>query len=258
MLIADLPFVNSLKVGNFFLKSSSAEEYITHCSRMVLRESEDRSLPMWRCGSATLLRFANINYVVMTRHQLNIRRGEIPGKEVLETVRIAAGTDRLSNILLQDCVFETGNSDEEFHDLLIFRTADNWKTKTADSPYFFPLASFSRLPRHLSRLVGYPTLSGVIDEYHEGFGIESVGEIHIKRSIMDCDFDLNFRSNAFHFRRYRHHHPEAVMDGYSGGAVFSIIGDLGSYEVVFDGIVVRAGINDLYIIDSDYLLTVLR
>jgi hypothetical protein len=257
MHIRDLPSLNSLKVGRIFLKSSAVEDYITRCSRMVLRESQDRSLPMWRCGSATLLRFNDADYVVMTRHQLNIGRGETPDKEALETVRIAAGFERLSNILLQHCIFETGNRDEEYHDLLVFRTADNWKTKGADSPYFFPLTGFSRQPRQLGRLVGYPSLDGVIDGYHENFGLDPVGEINIKRSIMDCELDSAFRSSASHLRRYKHLHSTAVMDGYSGGAVFSVVGDLGDYEVVFDGIVVRAGPRDIYIIDADYLVTVL-
>ncbi len=106
-------------------------------------------------------------------------------------------------------------------------------------------------------MVGYPSVDGVIDSYHENFGIAVVGELNIKRSIMDCEFDPTFRSNASHLRRYSHHHPRAVMDGYSGGAVFSVIGELGEYEIVFDGIVVRAGPSDVYIIDADYLLTVL-
>jgi hypothetical protein len=258
MHIADLPKINSIKVGRFYLKSADVEQYITRCCRMVLRESRDRSFPMWRCGSATLIRFAGANYVIMTRHQLAIRAGETPDKEVLETVRIATGSERLTNILLQNCVFETNNHEEEYHDLLIFRTADDWKTKGADSPYFYPIDGFSRQPRQISRLVGYPSLDGVIDGYHENFGLDPVGEINVKRSIMDCAFDPAFKSNAYHFRRYRHHHPGAVMDGYSGGAVFSIIGELGECEVVLDGIVVRAGPSDIYVIDTDYLVTVLR
>lgn len=257
MRVTDLPSLNSIKVGNLFLKPSAIEDYLSRCSRMVLRESQDRNLPMWRCGSATLLRFAGINYVVMTRHQLGVPRGETPDKTALETVRIAAGMERLSNILLEHCVFETGHRDEEYHDLIFFKTAQNWKTKTADAPYFFPLTAFSLQPRQMGRLVGYPSLDGVIDGYHERFGIEPVGEINIKRSIMDCEIDPTFKSNAFHYRRYSHHHPGAVMDGYSGGAVFSMIGDVGNYEIVFDGIVVRAGESDVYIIDADYLVTVL-
>lgn len=257
MLIADLPKLNSLKVGRFYLKSADVENYITRCCRMVLRESQDRSLPMWRCGSATLVRFAGANYVIMTRHQLAVRAGETPDKDVLETVRIAAGSERLTNILLQNCVFETSNHQEEYHDLLIFRTADDWKTKGMDSPYFYPIDGFCRQPRQFSRLVGYPSVDGVIDEYHENFCSGVAGEINIKRSIMDCAFDPVFKSNASHLRRYRHHHPTAVMDGYSGGAVFSVIGELGEYEVVLDGIVVRAGPSDVYVIDTDYLVTVL-
>ncbi|PDS34412.1 hypothetical protein CO665_30730 [Rhizobium anhuiense] len=257
MHITDLPKINSLKVGRLYLKSAAVEDYITRCCRMVLRESQDRTLPMWRCGSATLVRFANANYVVMTRHQLGVRAGETPDKETLETVRIATGADRLTNILLQNCVFETGNHEEEYHDLLIFEAADDWKTKGVDSAYFYPVGGFCRQPRQISRLVGYPSLDGVIDEYHENFCPEAAGEINIKRSIMDCAFDPMFKTNASHYRRYRHHHANAVMDGYSGGAVFSIIGELGDLEVVLDGIVVRAGPNDIYVIDTDYLVTVL-
>lgn len=257
MRIADLPTLNSIKVGRLYLKSASIENHITRCCRMVLRESQNRALPMWRCGSATLLSFNGKKFVVMTRHQLEMKPGETPDKEVLETVRIAAGHERLSNILLQNCVFEVSNHDEEFHDLLIFETADDWKTKMADSPYFFPLASFARQRRQQSRLVGYPSLEGVIDQYHESFGVDPVGEINIKRSIMDCDFDPSFTSSASHFRRYRHDHPKAIMDGYSGGAIFSVVGELGNLEIVFDGIVVRAGQKDIYVIDADYLETVL-
>ncbi|ANK91543.1 hypothetical protein AMK01_CH02084 [Rhizobium sp. N6212] len=150
MHITHLPKMNSLKVGRLYLKSAHVEDYITRCCRMVLRESQDRTLPMWRCGSATLVRFAGANYVVMTRHQLGVPAGETPDKEILETVRITSGADRLTNILLQSCVFETGNHEEEYHDLLIFQTADDWKTKDVDNTYFYPVGGFCRRSRQFS------------------------------------------------------------------------------------------------------------
>ena len=47
------------------------------------------------------------------------------------------------------------------------------------------------------------------------------------------------------------------MDGYSGGAVFSLIGDLGNFELVLDGIIVRGGSEHIHIVDADYLVQII-
>jgi hypothetical protein len=48
------------------------------------------------------------------------------------------------------------------------------------------------------------------------------------------------------------------MDGFSGGSTFSMIGEVGSFEVVFDGIIVRAGNGSLYVVDADFLMRIVE
>src|SRR5262245_37849697 len=138
--IRDYPSLNVVKVGQLYLKPSSIYPTITQCCRMVLHEAEDRTLPLWRSGSATLIKHGGRNYVVMTRHQLGIPRGSVLPKDVLETIRVSSGIGgKLENIPLRRCVYETANFDQEYHDLLVFEAAPEWDNKTADTPYFFPL-----------------------------------------------------------------------------------------------------------------------
>ena len=257
MLIRDYPLANAVKVGRLFLKPGAVYETITHCCRMVLHESDDRTLPLGRAGSATLIRHAGINYVVATRHQLGIRPDKAPPKNILDTVRISSGAGILANIPLKRCIFETSNPDQEYHDVLAFEVAETWKDQWTDSPFFFPLAPFSRDIRVKSFLVGYPSVDGVMEEYFESFLVNKVGEIHIKRAIADCDLDTSYVTHVEHFKRYLHTKHRPLVDGYSGGAMFSLIGDVNSFEIVLDGIIVRAGAQHVYVVDVDYLVKLL-
>jgi hypothetical protein len=254
MLIPDLPGANAIKVGRLYHKPGSVYDTLTRCCRMVFHEADDPSLPLGRAGSATLIRFCNTNYVIMTRHELRIRFGGKPPRDILETVRISSGKGQLTNIPIQRCKYEFSNLDQEYHDILVFQAADAWDTQSTDAPYFSPLAPFSRADRAKSFMVGYPTVDGVMDEYLENFTPNSAGTIHIKRSIGDCDIDSGFASNARYFKRYLHSHPQRVVDSYSGGAVFSLIGQLENLEIVLDGIIVRGGSQHIYIVDVDYLV----
>lgn len=254
MLIRDLPALNAIKIGRLYHKSRDIEETITMSCRMVLFEASDKSVPLGRGGSATLLRHRGTDYIVATRHQLGIKAGAPLPISILDTIRISTGEGVLSNIPVKRVVFETDNPDEEFHDVLIFEAADEWKHQHRDRPYFFELAPFSKRQRARSFLVGYPSLDVVMDEYLADFQPAQPGTVHIKRAIVDCDLDPTFRTHVQHYRRYRFSQAWDVVDGYSGGAVFSLVGALGDHEIVLDGIVVRAGADCLHIVDADYLV----
>lgn len=142
MLITEYPGANAIKFGQLYLKPSSLEETITHCCRMVLHEDDDRTLPLGRAGSATLVRYAGINYVIATRHEFSIAPGASPSRKILETIRIASGSDRLTNIPLKTCIFETSNPDQEYHDIIVFEAADNWENKNSDTPTSSPFLDF--------------------------------------------------------------------------------------------------------------------
>ena len=254
MLISDLPRLDAVKVGSLYLKPKDVQETITRCCRMVLLEADDPTLPIGRTGSAMLIRFRNSNYIVTTRHELSIQRSEMPSKEILDTIRISSGSDILQNIPIHRCIYEISNSDQEYHDILIFEPVKSWETQNADRPYFFPIAPFSKASRRISMLAGYPTIEGVMEEYLESFIAGENGPIHIKRAISDCDIDTHFTSSSDHFRSYIHRKPRPHMDGYSGGAVFSLIGEVETLEIVLDGIVVRGGRDRVNIVDVDYLI----
>ena len=257
MFIRGYPGINAVKVGRLFLKPGDVYETITQSCRMVFHEASDRSLPLGRAGSATLVRYAGVNYVITTRHQLDIPRGASVPIDILDTIRIGSGKGRLSNIPLKRCIFELSNVEEEYHDILLFEAADTWKTQHSDQPFFYPLAPFSKVDRVKSFLVGYPTIEGVMDEYLEDFVPEQPGSIHIKRAISDCDLDTSYKTNVEFYRRYLHVRERPIVDGYSGGAVFSLTGELENLEVVLDGIVVRAGPQHIHVVDADYLLKII-
>lgn len=257
MFIQDYPAINAVKVGRLFLKPGDVYETITKVCRMVFHEASDRSLPLGRAGSATLVRYGGVNYIVATRHQFGIARGASVPSDILDTIRITSGSGWLSNIPLKACIFELSNIDEEYHDILLFKVADSWKTQQSDQPFFYPLAPFSNVNRVKSFLVGYPTIDGVMDEYLDDFVPEQTGSIHIKRAISDCDLDIGYLTNVEFYRRYLNVRARPIVDGYSGGAVFSLIGELENLEIVLDGIVVRAGARHIHVVDADYLVKII-
>ena len=241
MLIRDIPATNAIKVGRLFLKPASVNETITRCCRMVFHEAEDPTLPLGRSGTATLIQHERTNYVITTRHEIGIPPGVVPHRNILDTVRISSGIGRLTTIPLQLCIFETSNADEEFHDILIFQTPNEWSAQEADAPYFFQLEPYAQTERRASFMVGYPTHDGVMDEYLDNFSSDAVGHIHMKRQIADSQIDSGFKTNVRHFRRYTHN--VSHVDGYSGSAVFSLAGQFDTFEMVLDGIILRVARN---------------
>lgn len=204
-----------------------------------------------RSGSCTLLKFGNKKLVVCTRHQLGIKPGHAPNYKELNALRFSSFSNKqnLSNIPVENCLFETGNSEQEFHDLLIFRVQENWQGLTQESQYFFPLDGFrNSVPRLQSWFVGYPSSETKIEYEPQN--------IKMKAVISRCNFDPNFVSSNQFYRRFQYEEDARSMDGFSGGAVFSMVGDVGSFEVIFDGVIVRAGGGYMHIIDADYLSSV--
>jgi len=248
---------NVVKVGNLYLRPSSVADTISRCCRMIILENDDPSQPLWRTGSATLIRYAGKRYAVATRHELGIDRGCEVSKDIVDMVRISTGTGVLANIPLKACVYETDNPEEEYHDIIIFSLVDDWDDVVADSPYFFELRPFSHCKRNISMMAGYPTIPVVMGEYHVGFYDGRIAPINIKRCVYDCDIDNGSLSKIPHFRTYKIRNALYGVDGFSGGAMFSMIGDVKKYEIVLDGIIVRGGGEFAHIVDVDYIIAAL-
>ncbi len=254
MLISDLAIANSIKIANLYYKPKAIKERLSRSCQLIFLESKNTDFPLGRTGSSTLVSFENRNYVVCTRHELGIKAGETPDIEILESIRIASSGETLRNIPIKNCIFASSHTDQEFHDLLIFETASDWDQKHLDAPFFMPINPFFKGKRHFSLFVGHPTLSIVMDEYLESHSMNETGIIHIKVAIADCELVADYETNNDFYRRYKNLGQRKSLDGFSGGAVFSLIGNTLDYEFVLDGIILRGGENDLYIVDADYLV----
>ena len=259
MLLSELPHLNAIKVGNFFLKSSDVYDTVTRCCRSVFHEAEDRELPLGLAGTSTLISYREQKYIITTRHQLGVDSGEFVQKELLDTVRIASNSEKLSNIPTKACFFEKAHLDEEFHDILIFEVDSSSEKTHLDAPYFFPIQKFSQLDRRASALIGNPIIPGIVmGDYLDAFFLGEAAPIHIKRAITGCTWDSEFRSHARYLLKFDRIGKNIEIDGHSGGAVFSLVGDLGSLEIVLDGIVLRGGVENFYAISVDYILSFLE
>lgn len=248
MLIVDLPEQNAVKIGKLYFKPKNIEPQIARSVRLLVLEDKDNPNFLGRSGSCSMLQHGSTNLVACNRHQIGLAAGKIPDLRQLEALRFTSFNDptSLTNIPVENCIFETTNEDQEYHDLLVFRVQETWDGLAREAPYFFPLKKFeSKSKRVSSWFVGCPS-SETNMEYEPQ-------KIDIKTVISSCSFDSQFRSCNEHFRRFSYDNGDRSMDGFSGGSVFSMIGDIGSFEVVFDGIIVRAGQGFLYIIDADYL-----
>ncbi len=97
-----------------------------------------------------------------------------------------------------------------------------------------------------------------MSEYQETFEFGKIGTIHLKTVVSDCKIDNDFSSSVEYFRHYDGGPSKYSVDGFSGGPVLSLVGELGDLEVVLDGVVVRAGNAHIYIVDTDYITSVLK
>jgi hypothetical protein len=252
--IGDLPSQNAIKSGTIYLKPGAVEEHISRSVRMVVLEDNSNPEYVGRRGTCTLLRRDQNRFIVCTRHQLGIESGISPSSYILGTLRFTSlnNAEFLTNIPVVNCIFETGNSDQEYHDLLIFRVQESWGGISQEAPYFYPLEHFHcKTKRKYSWVTGCPT-----SESHFEYGTQKKAEI--RTVILNCTFDTSFSSKNEHYRRYKYDQPGREMDGLSGGSIFSMKGDAGDFEVVFDGIVVRAGQGHIHIVDADYLMRVVE
>ena len=248
---------NAVKLGKIYLRPTSVVDTVSRCCRMIIRENDDPSHPLWRSGSATLIRYSGKRYAVATRHELGIARGCEVSKDIVDTVRISTGTGVLANIPLKACVYETDNPEEEYHDIIIFSLVDEWDSMAADSPYFSELSPFSHRHRNISLMAGHPTEAPVMDEYFDGLCDGQNAPINIKRCVYYCDINNGSKSKSLYFRTYTIRDAQYGVDGFSGGAMFSMIGGVRSYEIVLDGIIVRGGNGFAHIVDVDYLIVAL-
>ena len=249
-LLTDLPAFNAVQFRGLYLKPKSITQQLVKSVRLVVLEAILHAPVLGRAGSATLLRHGNANYIVTTRHELGIANGATITNAMINQIRISSINDeRLTNIPTDLCIIEHQNPDQEYHDLLALRAVEGTPAMGRERHNFVPVTSFAQCARHVSMFVGHPTLDGVMDYEND--------MVNLMTAVSNCTLDVSYQSNAQHLRRYRYADLDYHVDGFSGGAVFSLIGETGSMSVVFDGIITRGGNGYLHVIDADYVLTLL-
>lgn len=246
--LKDLPRLNAVRIGALYFKSNAITDRLAQFVRLVVHEFVHEGDSAFSVGgSCTLVSFRGSAFVVTTRHQLKVPIGNSVPLSNLETLRFATiESGVLANILVDRCFFETSNPTEEFHDLLFFKVQSTWLSNSPDRADFFPLDGSSGGRRRVSTVFGYPFSKSEF-EYQPG-------GIHIRQACIDGTLDESFGSSAQHLRRYTYPKAEYEVNGFSGGAVFSLTGDMDAgWAVDLDGIIVRGGGGYLYVVDADYV-----
>jgi hypothetical protein len=249
MFIRELPSINGIKIGRLFFKPSNAESVLARSVRLVAlgTRASDRTIgwPFGRSGSCTLVAVGDSYYVVTTRHELDIPRGVAPEGVKLDNVMFCSPHGTLRNIAVDRCYFETSNPDEEYHDLLLFHVSHSWSRLSEEKVSFFRVQGDASRSSHVCVAIGHPTDREVID--YDG------NIFNFRTATLTCKLDAEFQSKNSHYRRYEYKEREVNLDGFSGGAVFSIVGEVDEMEAVLDGIIVRAGAGSIYAVGSQFI-----
>lgn len=259
MLIRDLPAKSAIKFGKLFYKPNSINSIISKTCRLVLLEADDLSLPLGRTGTCTLVKYRDNHYVIMTRHELDWNVGVSPNREMLDTIRPTEldSKTNFSSIPLDQCYFESSNPDLEYHDLVFFKVQKHWEGLKREAQCFSPVVEFSKNIRLKSWIIGCPILPIVMDGYWNAHSKGKIEVIKIKTSIGYCTFSSDSRKGNY-LREYTNLDKNMEMNGMSGGAIYSLVQNEYGYQIVLDGITVRAGNGNAYIVDSDYILMMLQ
>lgn len=249
MFLNELPRVNSIKIGSLSYKPKKGiEGRIADSVRLVTMEDSAHPEYLGYRGSCTLVKNGTENFITCTRHQIGLKKGETPDTRTLESLRFVShiNSNFAKNIPSNNCLFVADSEEEEIHDILLFHVPTDHKEFLPERSNFFPLQKFSLLDRHASWIVGCPTL--LTEVKYDPLSI------HCVTQMIGCTFNPNFKTNARSFKQVTYDKLKADMDGFSGGAVFSLVEGEQGWEIVFDGIVVRAGNGVAHFVDSSFIM----
>lgn len=246
MWIRDLPAENAIKVGNLFLLPRNIESFVSNSVRLLTFEHNG---VVGFGGSCTLFKFRGRKFVATTRHQLGIKTGQALLVDDLDAVRVTADNNgMLANILVDRCIFEKANPDQEYHDLVILQVAPDAIQTVAEQNSFLPVLEIKNCHYFSSFCVGYPTFANSMD-YEKN-------HLKIVSSVQSCRRDQKFSSYSDYVLRFLSDDSNFGFDGFSGGAVFSLLKTSDGYEIALDAIILRAGHGKIYAVSSDFLRTI--
>ena len=246
--LTELPAHNAVRIGALYHKRTVLTSLLAKSVRLVAHEVlHDGTSYFGKAGSCTLVSYRGRGYVVTTRHQLQVAACVVPLESQLATLRFATTEGGfLKNIPVNLIIHENSNPNEEYHDLLFFGVDEHWLQYSADHPYFLPLEGFSNETRRISFFYGHPLA-------RNEFQYEPL-HAFVRIAHIDGNLDRTYRPNAEYLHRYTCTRGDYDVNGFSGGAAFSLLGDADcGWSVVFDGVIVRGGNGYLYVVGADYI-----
>lgn len=247
----DFAAFNAVKYGKLYVPSQCVELMLSNSVRRCLRWNEGYPKFPAAVGSGVLLRRGENYFIVCTRHQIDLAKGSIPDESTVRKIVFSRKSIE-ETYTITNFKYDTQNKDEEFHDLVFFKVDSKMSGFGEEVPDFFLVKGFCKTKRHFSWFVGCPTS---YQNYSDDDPMPLITQTIVSRG---CCYDDTFTSENRYFRRYAYADYTKPMDGFSGGAVFSMFGDEGCYHIELDGIVTRAGNGYLYAIDADYLVAFLE
>jgi hypothetical protein len=199
-------------------------------------------------GSCTMVRRNAKNFIVCTRHQLEVEVGA-EGKinDSCSPLFISHTTSgELRSIPVESCVVATDPEIQELHDILIFKVIDEHLDNLEERSWFYPIEELPVGNLLGSFFVGYP--SELIEISYEPLNVL------FKTLVYDCAHGVETVSTEKHFNRYSYDPKKTVnLDGFSGGAVFSAYETSAGPQVFLSGIITRGGNGFVYVIDANYV-----
>jgi hypothetical protein len=243
VLLAD----TSIKCGNLFVPYRGLEEAVARYVRALIFENDIPEYLYSRSGSCTLLAYKEAQYCFLTKHQV--------GTFDLNNAKIVKSGFGGEVFALDTRWDVTPENQEEYEDILAMKVTPS----SVPSFDFFDLSNNSPPSIRDSKLliaVGCPTsLSEIKYDPHS---------VHIKTVTIPAQYQKPF-DNAAHFHTMKllsnQESPDFSnfnLDGMSGGAIFSIDGELRNYQCSFRGIITRGGNGFIHFIDTDFVTIMLR
>jgi hypothetical protein len=238
VLLAD----TSIRCGNLFVPYRSLDGFIGRYVRALIFENNTPEYLYSRSGSCTLISFKGNRYCFLTKHQV--------ADFDLNNAKIVKGSSGGDVFPLDTRWDVTPENEEEYEDLCTMRVSPS----AAHSFEFFslsPTETPSILNTKMLIAVGCPTSLSVINY--------EPNSIHIVTVTMPAQYEGASR-NAAHLHTMKltsnkdsPDFSQFDLDGLSGGAVFSLDGELRGYECNFRGIIVRGGNGFVHFIDAEFV-----
>jgi len=233
----------SIRIGELFIPFDSFNKrMMLFCTPLIFESPPIEGAENYiysRTGTVTLLKYKGSFFVVTAKHCLEGFN--------CEDIRIFPGSSPIKSLPLNARFFVNNQPDEEIDDVYIYRvdnTLDlNLKT------YFFPLSAKDNNTQKLisSFMVSDPRQEGDIN----------YDEPHIKGicAMPACQIDLEYKSYAKFYKKATFKKPlNHTLDGASGGAMFSIMGEIDNPYVEYEGMIVRGNEEAFHFIDSQFII----